>query len=212
MRAGYNAAEAAKAQLLPLAVDAATWESWRQARAARRRTTLPPVAFVDVEGAAKTDTEVMQHLLKKHVGHDLDPASLELSLAELGGMGRYQTLEWSIVERDGTTGLRVDALPKSYAPPFLLLGMTLENTTSDTFRFGLGGRYLGFDTLGSGSEVRLDANIGSDPSIGARLYRPIGRTPDVHRAVWRRHDPDAAGDPGSPRRRVLPRDDRRTHR
>ncbi len=113
IREGYNAAEAAKDQLMPLAVDAATWEAWRQARAARRLTTLPQLAFVDVEGAAKTDTEVMQHLLQKHVGQALDPPALELSLAELGGMGRYQTLDWSVIERNGVTGLRVDALPKS---------------------------------------------------------------------------------------------------
>ena len=174
---GYKAAEASKDQLLPLAVDADTWEAWRQARAGKRRTTLPSIAFVDVEGAARTDTEVMQHLLKKHVGHPLDLVALEASITEMGGMGRYETLNWQIVNRDGTDGLRIDAVPKSYAPPFLLLGLTLENTTSDSFRFGLGGRYLGFDALGwSGSELRLDASIGSDPSAGAAIYLPLGRS------------------------------------
>jgi NTE family protein len=36
---------------------------------------------------------------------------------------------------------------------------------------------LTFDILGSGSELRVDGTIGSDPSLGAELYRPIGPTP-----------------------------------
>lgn len=65
----------------------------------------------------------------------------------------------------GATGL--------YSPPFLMLGLNLENTTSDQFRVAVTGRYLKFDVLGSGSELRVDATVGSDPGIGASLYTPI---------------------------------------
>ena len=66
---------------------------------------------------------------------------------------------------------------KPYAPPFLMLGVNLENTTSSDFRITATARYLAFDVVGSGSELRLDGTIGSDPSVGAELYRPIGPTP-----------------------------------
>src|SRR4030095_6225552 len=39
---------------------------------------------------------------------------------------------------------------------------------------GFSGRYLAFDVLGSGSETRIDASIGSDPSLAATWYRPLG--------------------------------------
>ena len=38
-------------------------------------------------------------------------------------------------------------------------------------------RYLAFDVVGSGSELRIDGTIGSDPTLATELYRPIGRTP-----------------------------------
>ena len=173
IQAGYEAAEAARAELLPFAVDATTWEAWRTARAAARRQTLPSPAFIEIEGAGSSDAGAIQRALRRHAGRPLEVEALEASLVELGGMGRYESLTWAIVERAGTQGIVVRALPKSYAPPFLFFGVSLENTTSNTFRFGLSGRYLAFDVVGSGSELRVDAAIGSDPSAGVSLYRPL---------------------------------------
>ena len=33
---------------------------------------------------------------------------------------------------------------------------------------------LGFDTVGSGSEWRIDGTVGSDPTLATELYRPVG--------------------------------------
>ena len=58
----------------------------------------------------------------------------------------------------------------------MFLGVSLENTTSTSFAFGLDGRLLAFDTVGSGSELRVDAGLGSDPSLAFALYRPLWAT------------------------------------
>ena len=176
VREGYDATETMKAQLLPLALDQASWESWRAARAAARRRALPAPAFVSIEGAGSSDTAVMQRALAPHLGQPLDIPALDRTLTGLGGLGRYQALTWEFTERDGTIGLIVRALPKLYAPPFLFLAASLENTTSNTFQFGLGARYLAYDVVGSGSELRVDAAIGSNPSAAVALYRPLGST------------------------------------
>ena len=55
-----------------------------------------------------------------------------------------------------------------------MMGLNLENTTSQDFRVTFTARYLGYDLAGSGSELRLDGMVGSDPSLGAELYRPLG--------------------------------------
>jgi NTE family protein len=173
IKEGYDAAQAQSARLLPMAVSEAEWQQWRDARQARRRTAMPPVAFVDVSGAGSSDTAGMMRVLQKHVGQPFDLAAVEASIQELGGLDRYQTLDWNLVPRGNDYGLEVTARPKSYAPPFIFLGISLENTTGNEFRFGLGGRYLAFDVLGSGTELRIDANIGSDPSVAAAWYRPL---------------------------------------
>src|SRR5262249_52336779 len=70
----------------------------------------------------------------------------------------------------------IQAREKAYAPPFLMLGLIVENITSDNVRAQLAARYLAFDTLGSGSELRIDGVVGSDPSVAASLYEPIDGT------------------------------------
>jgi NTE family protein len=74
-------------------------------------------------------------------------------------------------------GLRVFGRAKTYGPPFMMLGLNVENTTSSDFRITATARYLAFDTVGSGSELRIDGTIGSDPTLAMELYRPLGPTP-----------------------------------
>jgi len=175
---GYRAAEAMRDQLLPFAVSETEFEAWRSGRQARRLKDLPSPAFVDLEGFVTGDTKRLNTLLARHVGAPLDVTVLEADVAGVAGLDRYETVTWRMIH-DSTRGfgLHVRARAKAYAPPFMMLGMNLENTTSSDFRITMTARYLAFDTVGSGSELRIDGTIGSDPSIAAELYRPIGPTP-----------------------------------
>ena len=175
---GYRAAEAMRQQLLPLALSEAEYEQWRSARQARRRTTLPAPAFVDLDGFGTNDAQRLGALLARHVGVSLNVVALEEDLATVSGLDRYEAVTWRMT-RDAArgNGLHVEGRPKVYAPPFLMLGVNLENTTSSDFRITATARYLAFDVVGSGSELRLDGTIGSNPSVALELYRPVAHTP-----------------------------------
>jgi len=173
---GYKAAEAMKDKLLPYALSDAEWQTWLGRRAAARRVTLAPPAFVLLDGVKSGDERRMSEVLNAHVGKPLDVAVLQHELEELSGLDRYETIRWELTTNaSGETGLTIRATEKQNAPPFLMLGVSLENTTSDQFQLSLAARYLRFDVLGSGSELRLDASVGSDPSLGAALYYPVWR-------------------------------------
>ena len=175
---GYRAAEAMRDQLLPLAVSEAEFEAWRKTRQSRRLRDLPAPAFIDSEGFVTSDTKRLDQLLQRHVGKPLNMEAFEADIAVVAGLDRYETVTWRMVEDPARgVGLRVRGRPKSYAPPFMMLGVNLENTTSSDFRITATARYLAFDVVGSGSELRLDGTIGSDPTAAAELYRPIGPTP-----------------------------------
>jgi len=174
---GYRAAEAMRDRLLPLAVSEPEFDAWRRARQARRLKDLPPPAFVDLDGFAANDTKRLQVLLARHVGVPLAIDALEQDLAIVGGLDRYETVTWRMTRDEARGyGLVVSGRAKRYAPPFMMLGVNLENTTSSDFRIAATARYLTYDVVGSGSELRLDATIGSDPTLAAELYRPIGKT------------------------------------
>ena len=174
---GYKAAEAMRDRLLPLAVDDAAWQAWVSARAARRKTTLPTPTTLVVEGAGTSDTKLMRQVLEAHVGHPLDLPKLDADLTMLAGLDRYQSLTWLVVPAADGDRLEVRATAKRYGPPFVYLGMSLENTTADDVSFTLSSRYLAYDVAGSGSEFRFDVAVGSEPSVAAALYFPLGSSP-----------------------------------
>lgn len=175
---GYRAAERMRDQLLPLAISESDYDTWRRARQGRRRTVLPAPTFMELDGFATGDAKRLTVLLAPHVGVPLDPAAVERDIAVIMGLDRYQTVTWRLVHDAARgLGLLVRGRVKPYAPPFMMLGINLENTTSSDFRTTLTGRYLAFDTVGSGSELRVDGTVGSDPSLAIELYRPIRSTP-----------------------------------
>jgi NTE family protein len=174
---GYRAAEAMKERLLPLAVDDAEWAAYLERRQARRRTEWPSPEFISVVGATPSDRDRIDAELTPLVGNPaLDVNALETKLETFAGLDRYETVGWQLAEMDGRYGIRVEARPKGYAPPFLMLGVSLQNTTTDSFEFQLAARYLAFDVAGSGSELRVDGAVGARPSIGLELYRPLGQS------------------------------------
>ena len=176
--AGYRAAEAMKERLLPFAIGDAEWTVYLNEREKRRKNAWPSPQFVSVAGAMPSDRARIERTLAPLVGApSLDLDLLEMRLEELAGLDRYETVGWQLVEENGRHGILIEARPKAHAPPFLMLGVSLQNTTSDDFEFQLAGRYLTFDLIGSGSELRVDAAVGARASIGAELYRPLGRTP-----------------------------------
>ncbi len=181
MDEGYKAAESMREKLLPLAVSEADFEAWRRGRLARRKTELPAPAFLDLEGFADSDKKRLNTLLAHHVGKPLDVTAVEKDIETIAGLDRYQTVTWRLL--DGAArgvngiGLGVHGRVKPNAPPFMMLGFNLENTTSDDFRIALTARYLRYGLIGSGSELRIDGTLGSDPAVAMELYRPIGSTP-----------------------------------
>ncbi len=171
---GYNATEALKDKLLPLALDETQWAAYQEQRRARRREGFPAPAFLTIDGAVSSDERRMRIVLEPRIGQPLDVAGLETDLEMLAGLDRYESVVWQLVEKDGAWGIVVNARQKTNAPPFLMVGVSLQNPTTEDFAFQLAARYLRFDLLGSGSELRLDAAAGAQPTIGAELYKPLG--------------------------------------
>ena len=170
---GYEAAEKHRDALLPHALDEDSWQTWLRAREARRRRTLPVPAYLSTAGIAPADAVLIRRTLERHVKQPLDVAALEQDLTSLAGLDRYQAIVWDATGPPGREGLLVRAREKPYAPPFMMLGFRLENSTSDSFRVQISGRYLAFDVGESGAELRIDGAFGSDPHAGFSWHRPL---------------------------------------
>ena len=131
---GYQAAEQHRDALLPHRLDDAEWQAWTAARAARRRTVVPVPEFITLTGVEYGDAAIVRRTLEPHLHRPVDTPLLERDLQALTGLDRYESVTWRMIEENGRTGLLISALPKAYAPPFLMLGLNVENTTSEIGR------------------------------------------------------------------------------
>ena len=173
--AGYAGAEAMRAQLLPLAVDDRAWHAYLAKRAARRRVSMPAITTLEIRGATERDTHMMQRRLKHLIGRPLDVHALEQEINQFSGLDRYLTIEWNLVDvAQGGYDLLIEAIPRRSAPPILMLGLNAQNQTSEEFALQLAARFLAFDVLMPGSELRVDAALGTNPRLGAELREPFG--------------------------------------
>ena len=178
VREGYRAAESVRDQLLPLAVSQESYEQWRQDRQSRRRQELPRPTFVRFEGFAAAEVARLTTEFSRYVNADLDVKALDSKLGELIGLDRYEAINWRLIRDDkGGLGLLVTGRPKPYAPPFLMMGLNLENTTSSDFQITLTARYLTYGLVFPRSEVRLDGTLGSNPAAAVEWHQPVRSSP-----------------------------------
>ena len=66
------------------------------------------------------------------------------------------------------------AREKTYAPPYLVAALDLQNAESSTVAAAVRGRLTFFDVLTPGSETRLDLSVGQTTQAGAEWFLAIG--------------------------------------
>ena len=173
---GYKGAEQKARLLESFSLSESEWQEYLVRRRARILTEVPAPAFVRVEGAGTTGTQIIQAGLASMEGKPIDPQLLERELTKLWGTGRFETLNYGWVRESGKTGLIVHAKEKTYGPPFLELGLLVNNTSTDDAEINLRGRLTFQDVHRAGSEWRTDFSLGSRFLIGTEYFRPFGES------------------------------------
>ena len=86
-------------------------------------------------------------------------------------------MTYEVTDRPTPTSLQIGVRQKTYGPPFLMIGLDLNNIDSTNFAVNLAGRVLHYGLLGVGSETRLNFVLGTTQLLGAEVVKPIGTTP-----------------------------------
>lgn len=174
---GYQAAQAKARVLERFALPEAEWQSYLARRAAKRRTALPIIDEVRVEGVSEGARKRLLNQWQSWRGQPLDTETLEAELTEITGRGRYQSLDYDFaVAKEGSERgtLVIRAYEKSHAPPTLNFGVEIDGADINNFNFSLGSRMTIFDLGRYGSELRADVKLGFNNRLLAEYYLPLG--------------------------------------
>jgi NTE family protein len=112
------------------------------------------------------------------VGKPIDFDQLDQEIMHLKGMGRFSTLSYEFVERDGQQGLIVKTEENAYGPPIVRPLILIDGSSLKNVTFNLGARVTFLDVGGFRSEWRTDFILFSDYGLRSEYYHPF--TPLTH--------------------------------
>ncbi len=178
IKAGYDAAAAKSKVLMTLAVDDATWNQYLAERNARRILNPPIPTFVAVNGVNGHLSEQVQQQMADVVDKPVDYEALDSEIMKLKGIGRFSTLSYQFVERDGKQGLLVKTEENDYGPPIVRPLILVDGASLSNVTFNLGARLTWLDIGGFRSEWRNDIVLFSQYGLRSEYYHPF--TPQTH--------------------------------
>lgn len=173
---GAEAAQLKERVLAPYALDESAWQQYLQDRKARERHAVPVPQFVKVEGAPPQAASNLERFLRPLAGKPIDNASLNQYLTRLTGIGKYDAADYALATRDGQDGLLITVHEKTYAPPILQIGFSVDGSESDDVAFTFLTRVTLMDVAGYRSEWRSDVQFGNTYGVASELYRPFSAT------------------------------------
>jgi NTE family protein len=170
---GYEAAQAREALLDRLRLSDEDWSRYMARRESRKVAIVAKANFVEVQGASANLSRDIEKKLSGYVGQPIDTKKLEQDIGELQGEGRFDSISYSLAQRNGETGLLITAQEKTYAPPFLKPGFTVDGADTDNVGFTFAARLTFLDVGGYRSELRTDFAFGSRYGLGVEYYHPF---------------------------------------
>ncbi|HUM03970.1 MAG TPA: patatin-like phospholipase family protein [Terriglobales bacterium] len=169
---GYKAAEDRSAVLTRFQVSEDEWQQIQYARATRQRKA-PSAEFVEIRGTSPYIAKGLQHDLQHLTGNALDPSRLDKEMMSITGLGRFSRAGYYYTERDGKTGLVIQADEKEYAPPTIQPLFVIDGSDYKNVLFQVGARITFLDLGGYGSEWRNDFIAGSKYGLSTEYYHPF---------------------------------------
>ncbi|HLX84285.1 MAG TPA: patatin-like phospholipase family protein [Terriglobales bacterium] len=170
---GVQAATAKANILTPYSLDAADWSSLIEQRKEKMQAEVPVPKFLEVRGTDPKSAQNVGYFLRSIVGNPIDLPSMEHMFNRLTGIGKFDSVDYWLEEKDGQPGLIVYVHEKSYAPPTVQLGFVVDGTESKNVTFTQAGRLTFLDVAGYRSEWRTDFSFGNTYGISTKLYRPF---------------------------------------
>jgi NTE family protein len=178
---GYQAAAALEGKLQVYGISPEAHGAFQAARQAKRRREAPVPTTIAFQAlgppiSPRVENEI-RRALTPLLNKPVEPDEIAQHLLEVTGNDHYEYLTYGVTELPQPTSLQIGVRQKTYGPPFLMLGLDLNNIDSTNFALNLAARVLHYGLIGVGSETRLDVVLGTNQRVAAEVVKPLGTTP-----------------------------------
>lgn len=171
--AGERAAEALLPQLRAFALPP---EQYAALRARQRHRDFDPglLAFLDVEpGHSPSATRRVAWATEELVGRRFDPDAIEHDIGRAYGDGRFQTIDYRLVQRNGQTGLEIIPQQKPWTA-FGKVGLQLDDDFNGRSNYLLSAELVFNDVNRIGGQWRNLLQLGRVTGLRSEFHQPFG--------------------------------------
>jgi NTE family protein len=107
------------------------------------------------------------------VGKPLDAQMMQQQLSSLYALDLFESIDYSLVEDNGRTGLELNLRRKSWGPNYVRFGLNLEDDFKGNSRYNAAMRFIMTEINSLGAEWLTDLQIGESPRFFTEFYQPL---------------------------------------
>lgn len=172
IKLGEEAARKVVPQLKRLSVSEKEYAAFKQRR--ELPTEEPIIQFVSIRTDKRGSEEHIEKLFADQEGKPLDRAALDQKVEDVYDSGDYVSVKYGVVERDGKTGVDIDAKRKPWLDNYFRFGATLQDDFAGETNYTMGGAYRVNELTPQGGWAQGEVLIGFSPKVSGTFYQPLG--------------------------------------
>lgn len=169
---GEVAARESMAELSRLSISEEAYAAHRQSLL-QARPESPVIHELVIENESRLSAKVLEAHLTDQRGAALDVDQLNEDVDDIYGFNTFETVDYSIEQRDSENVLVLRSSAKSWGPNYLRFGINLEDDFSGNSSYNFAARFTKTEINSRGGELRADAIVGETPHLALELYQPL---------------------------------------
>ena len=169
---GRAAAEAVRAQLAKLGIDAEKYAAWREP-IDRVYKPKPVIDEIQIAGLKRVNPAMVERQLTIKPGEQLATHNIDRDVLRIYGDGFYENVDYQVLNERERNILRVLPVEKSWGPDYLRFALNLDTDTNQGSSFGLRAAYQKTWINDLGAELLATVGIGSNLGAGLDFYQPL---------------------------------------
>ncbi len=174
---GEQAAREAQSRLAALSLSLSDYHLYLQTCQAARNpngTAQRVVSFVRVDGNARRYQPMVDAAMRDVLAKPLDKSLVERRLGDVYALDLFESVDYTVVEESGQSGLEFHLRRKSWGPNYVRFGLNIEDDFEGNSRYNVAARFIATELNILGGEWLTDLQIGDHPRAYSEFYQPLG--------------------------------------
>ena len=165
---GEDAALSVVESFKHLALSEKEYQQYQTKRLRPEVDTDKTLDFIKIKNNSKISDQRLIKEAKLKTGKKIDLDKIEKGVSKLYQSGYFQSVQYSLLEEDGKTGILLDADAKTWLEQYVRLGFSIEDNLDGDDNFRLAAAYR--TTTLQDSYTEYQAEIGKTPQLFVEHY------------------------------------------